>query len=87
MYFVTSKNLEKIKVQKLLHPLKETPCKIMSKTYETDEKRLKRIHRPTPIDDATQDDDDEICDEIHTNVQLEAPGYWNPIDSRFSLKR
>ena len=50
MYLVTSKDKEKVKVQKLLHTLKKSPGKIMSKSYETNEKRMRVIHRPT-VDD------------------------------------
>ena len=83
MFIVTSKTPDKIKVQKLLHPLKETPGKIMSKTYETDEKRLRVIHRPAPIDDS---DDDEIFEDDPIAIQLKKPNSWNPIDSRFFSK-
>ena len=45
MFLVTEKDNNKVKVQKLLHPLTSGPGKVMSKVYETDEKRLKTIHR------------------------------------------
>ena len=79
MYLAVAKEGEKVKVQKILHPLQETPIKIMSKTYETNEKRLKMIHRPEFIDD----------EDVHVDVEevliMKTPEYktWNPIDQNF----
>ena len=79
MYLAVAKDGEKVKVQKILHPLQETPIKIMSKTYETNEKRLKMIHRPEFIDD----------ENVHIDVEevlvLKKPEFktWNPIDQNF----
>ena len=44
MYLAVGKEGEKVKIQKILHPLERTPMKIMSKIYQTDKKRLKMIH-------------------------------------------
>ena len=46
IFLVTNKKNENITVQKILHPLKNTPTKIMSKTYNTKEKLLCPIHQP-----------------------------------------
>ena len=82
MFVVTGKNDEKVKVQKILHPLKNVPGKIMSKTYETDEIRLRMIHRPKPIDD-NDDEEENVYDVDIIKVQDKNQDSWNPIDQRF----
>ena len=56
MFLVTTKNKEKVGIQKLLHPLKSTPGKIMSKVYKTNQKHLVPIHHPLhPLEDQPDD--------------------------------
>ena len=77
MYLTVAKEGEKVKVQKILHPLERTPIKIMSKIYETDEKRLRMIHRPELIDEENnQLEDDPIIEKVERKI-------WNPIDQKF----
>ena len=40
MYLAVGKEGEKVKIQKILHPLERMPIKIMSKIYQTDEQGL-----------------------------------------------
>ena len=80
IFLAVAKDGEKIKVQKILHPLNKGPIKIMSKMYETNEKRLKMVHRPeiVNIDDDADRHDDNLLVQQHHNA-----GVWNPIDENF----
>ena len=77
MYLTVAKEGEKVKVQKILHPLERTPIKIMTKIYETDEKRLRMIHRTELIDEENnQLEDDPTIEKVERKI-------WNPIDQKF----
>ena len=85
IFLVTSKTEDTIKVQKLLHPLAEKPGKIMSKTYETNEKRVKTIHRPEYLD--VEDDDETVpndCEELMI-AEAEESQSWSPVNKRFFM--
>ena len=79
IFIVTSKQEEDIEVQKLLHPLKESPPKMMSKIYKTNQKHLVTIHRPEHPHEYPSEEED-----IDENIATEkkAPP-WNPINSQF----
>ena len=83
MFIVTGKKEDKVKVQKLLHPLSNQPGKVMSKVYTTDEKRLKTIHRPTMLDEPLEEYETTINDNAYDEVKVETKPFWNPIDVRF----
>ena len=59
IYVVTNKDKENVTVQKLLHPLKNTPTMIMSKTYKTKSKLLKKIHQARQPEYADVIEDDQ----------------------------
>ena len=48
MYLVTDVHGDKIGVQRILHPLTTSTTKNMGKSYNTDSKRLRILHRPSP---------------------------------------
>ena len=79
MFVVTSKNEDNVELQKLLHPLSRKPGKIMSKTYNTNQKHLVTIHRPkfpiAPVDEAFEEE------KILTNDKVKS--FWNPINQQF----
>ena len=79
MFVVTSKNEDNVELQKLLHPLSRKPGKIMSKTYNTNQKHLVTIHRPkfpiASVDEAFEEE------KILTNDKVKS--FWNPINQQF----
>ena len=78
MFLVTAKKDENIELQKLLHPLKKTPTKIMSKVYKTSEKHLVTIHRPEYPESVSEDEDE------NENIEIdERKSNWNPINENF----
>ena len=80
MYVVTCKRQNnKVGVQKLLHPLSKDKGKIMSKIYETTQKHLVTLHRPSfPRHDDIHTEEKERKEKIRaTTIQ------WKPIDQRF----
>ena len=81
MFIVTTKNKENVGVQKLLHPLRSTPGKIMSKVYNTNQKHLIAIHHPVHPnqDDPYIDNFDEEI--IPIKEKKEIP--FNPFNSQF----
>ena len=83
MFIVTSKLNDKTKVQKLLHPLLPGSGKIMSKVYQTTDKRLKTIHRPKEVSD--NDEDSEHIFEKARNLTpiMQYQNLWNPISKYF----
>ena len=80
IYLVTNKDKENVTVQKLLHPLKNTPTMIMSKTYKTKSKLLKKIHqaRQPEYADVIEDDQTRQTRELK---KRQTP--WNPFDPQF----
>ena len=79
MYLAVAKDGEKVKVQKILHPLQKTPIKMMSKIYQTDEKRLRMIHRPE------FHDEEDVQYDVEEEQIMEKPNEvtWSPIDQNF----
>ena len=77
IFLTVAKEGEKVKVQKILHPLKG-PIKIMSKMYATNEKRLKMLHRPERVLDYGDQLNDTVITRKCTNFST-----WNPIDDNF----
>ena len=76
-FIVTSKDQNKVQIQKLLHPLSSAPAKIMSKAYTTDQKHLVTIHRS----EFPQHDDED--DTLETNIQPTSPNPWKPVNAKF----
>ena len=79
MYLVTSKENENIGIQKLLHPLKQTPGKMMSKVYQTNQKHVTVIHKPEFPKHF--DVDDYSSNQIQCNRKVS--NEWNPISNKF----
>ena len=79
MFLVTSKEDENIEVQKLLHPLKNTPTKLMSKVYKTTQKHLVTIHRPEYPTEMLNDEENE-SEEVEIENKTHA---WKPINDKF----
>ena len=76
IYLITDKDDEDVTVQKLLHPLKNTP-KFMSKIYKANSKILLPIHQPTiPRNDVDITPTEPV---FKTNIQKK----WNPINMDF----
>merc|ERR1711989_65253 len=46
IYLVTGKEKDKVSAQRLLHPLSDTPLKLMSREYISSPKHLRVLHRP-----------------------------------------
>ena len=81
MFIVTDKTEEtnKVNIQKLLHPLLQSKGKLMAKSYKTDEKRLRTVHRPEfPANEEEDDVDDE--DNPKQTVKTST---WNPVNLQF----
>ena len=79
IFIVTSKHEENVELQKLLHPLKTSPPKIMSKIYKTNQKHLAAIHKP-----AIPEENFEEEEEIDDNIFIEEKSHsWNPINRHF----
>ena len=57
VFIVTAKEGDQVQVQKVLHPLKHGKGKFMSKTYKTDQKRVKPIHKPGKLEQKEENDD------------------------------
>ena len=78
MFLVTSKDEEKVGVQKLLHPLRNSPVKLMSKVYKANEKHLTMIHRPSfPVEDEV------VIEEYDHENSIEQVIDFNPINPLF----
>jgi hypothetical protein len=84
MFIVTAKTDDKVKVQKVLHPLSSGKGKFMSKVYQTDQKRLRTIHRPlsTGIDDDDTNSDEETLPAT-VSQQKNLTSNWNPVNEKF----
>ena len=66
IFIVTSKQEDDLELQKLLHPLKTSPPKIMSKIYKTNQKHLVTIHRPEFPNESVSEEE-----EIDENILFE----------------
>ena len=84
MFIVTAKERETVEVQKILHPLVEGKGRIMSKVYQTDQKRLKTVHRQYQCKETVDDDDsNEVAADDPLEKPIETEISWNPIDKKF----
>ena len=78
IYLVTNKEKENVSVQKIIHPLKGDQTKLMGKVYNTKEKLLRPIHRPSIVSDIF--DDEQIK---HTTSATTARERWSPFNKEF----
>ena len=71
IFLVTNKENEGITMQKILHPLKETSTKLMSKQYNTRMKFLHPVHQPTVMEETRRNQEHQITPKRKKN------GYHN----------
>ena len=76
IYLVTNKNDEDVTVQRILHPLKKIPTKIMSTAYKT---KAKLLHQPKL---PASDDSEEQVLPMPTKKKKEITP-WNPFNTDF----
>ena len=84
MFIVTAKADDKENVQKVLHPLSSGKGRFMSKVYQTDQKRLRTIHRPFSAginNDDTNSDEDPLPASVSKQTDLISG--WNSVNEQF----
>ena len=81
IYVVTRKEDQDVTVQRIIHPLKSVPTKLMSKPYKTKSKLLKTIHRAKQPRVSNQHSEDEVVKIKTTTKKLIEP--WNPFNQEF----
>ena len=65
-------------MQKIIHPLKETSTKIMSKQYNTKMKLLHPVHQPIVVEETRRNQERQMPKRRKKKVPQ-----WNPFDHRF----
>ena len=77
IYLVTDKKEDDVTIQKIIHPLRNMPVKMMSKTYKTKQKLLVPIHQPTIPKDDSQNENLPLTESVIPNNP------WTPFNQDF----
>ena len=79
MFIVTAKDGDKVKAQKVLHPLSDGNAKFMVKEYHSNQKHLKTVFRPKAVTADTT-----VAEEPNDDLEPTFPeNVWTAIDPRF----